>query len=88
MTKEIESNVGSMAELTGFDTIYSALGRLVIVDLSMKDSMAGHIPDPKQFPDMTISMRADMARMLAEELLKCADAIDAGESHPGIRFVD
>ncbi|WP_324030079.1 hypothetical protein GC087_06840 [Pantoea sp. JZ2] len=88
MTKEIESNVGSMAELTEFDTIYSAIGRLVIVDLSMKDSMAGHIPDPKEFPDMTISMRADMARKLAEELLECADAIDAGKSHPSIKFND
>lgn len=88
MTKETGFNVGRMAELTDFDTIYSAVGKLVVLDLSMKDSMTGHIPDPKDFPDMQVSMRSGMARKLAEELLKCADAIDAGISHASIRFAD
>lgn len=83
-----EENLGRMPELTGFDTIYSAIGRLIVVDLTMKDSMTGHIEDPHNFPDLHLSIRADMARELATELLKCADAIDLGMSHPSLKLID
>lgn len=83
-----ESNVGRMPELTDFGMIYSAMGNIMVVDLVMKDSLTGHIDDPQTFPDMAISIRADMARELAAELMKCADAIDVGISHPSLKFID
>ncbi len=83
-----EENVGRMPELTGFDTIYSAVGRLLVVDLTMKDSMTGHIVDPHHFPDLHLSIRADMARELAMELLRCVDAIEAGMQHPSLKYLD
>ncbi|WP_312449615.1 hypothetical protein [Mixta calida] len=87
MSKE-ESNACRMPELEDFDIIYSAVGKLVVVKLVMKDSMAGHIEDTHDFPDLQISMRSSMARELANGLLKCSDAIDEGNNHPSIRFVD
>ncbi|WP_455853108.1 hypothetical protein [Pantoea endophytica] len=83
-----ESNVGRMPELTDFGMIYSAVGNILVVDLVMKDSLTGHINDPHPFPDMQLSIRADMARELAAELLKCADAIEVGLSHPSLKFID
>lgn len=83
-----EENLGRMPELTGFDTIYSAIGRLIVVDLTMKDSMTGYIEDAHQFPDLQLSIRADMARDLAMELLRCVEAIEAGLQHPSLRFLD
>lgn len=77
-----------MPELTDFGLIYSAVGNIMVLDLAMKDSLTGHVDDPHPFPDMQLSIRADMARELAAELLKCADAIEAGLSHPSLRFVD
>lgn len=71
MIKHDESNVGRMPELTDFGMIYSARGRLLVVDLVMKDSLTGYIEDPKDFPDMAISIRSDMERELAAELLRC-----------------
>ncbi|WP_152560672.1 hypothetical protein [Pantoea sp. NGS-ED-1003] len=88
MGNQKESNVGRMPELTDFGMIYSAAGRMLVLDLAMKDSLAGYIDDPVTFPDMQISIRANMARELAAELLKCADAIDAGMHHPDLKFVD
>ena len=88
MSDSEESNVGRMPELTDFGMIYSAVGNILVVDLVMKDSLTGHIDDPHPFPDMQLSIRADMARELAAELLKCADAIDVGMSHPCLKFVD
>lgn len=86
--KADESNVGRMPELTDFGMIYSARGRLLVVDLVMKDSLTGHIDDPKDFPNLAISIRADMARELANELLRCADEIDAGRHHPDITILE
>lgn len=83
-----ESNVGRMPELTDFGMIYSAVGNILVLDLVMKDSLTGYIDDPEPFPDMQLSIRADMARELAAELLRCADAIDVGMNHPGLKFVD
>ncbi|WP_311791121.1 MULTISPECIES: hypothetical protein [Pantoea] len=83
-----DSNIGRMPELTSFGTIYSAVGQLLVLDLAMKDSLTGYIADPVSFPDLKISIRADMARELAAELLLCADAIDAGMNHPNLKFVD
>ena len=88
MTKHDESNVGRMPELTDFGMIYSARGRLLVVDLMMKDSLTGYIEDPKDFPDIAISIRADMARDLAKALLDCADAIDAGMHHPSVKIME
>lgn len=83
-----ESNVGRMPELTEFGMIYSAMGKILVVDFVMKDSLTGHIDDPHPFPDLSISIRSDMARRLAAELLRCADAIDEGASHPSLKFID
>lgn len=83
-----ESNVGRMPEITDFGMIYSAVGRLIMLELKMMDSLTGHIDDPKNFPDLAISIRADMARELAQELLRCADEIDAGRNHPDITILD
>jgi hypothetical protein len=82
------SEVGRMPELTEFGMIYSSVGRLLVLNLVMEDSLTGPIDDPQNFPDFKFSIRADMARELADELLKCADAIDAGMSHPGLKFLD
>lgn len=59
MTKHDESNVGRMPELTDFGMIYSARGRLLVVDLVMKDSLTGYIEDPQDFPNLVISKYAD-----------------------------
>lgn len=83
-----ESNVGRMPELTDFGMIYSAAGRILVLDLVMKDSLTGYIDDLQAFPDMQLSIRADLARELAAELLRCADAIDVGMNHPNLKFVD
>lgn len=88
MSYNCKSNVGHMPELTEFDTIYSAVGRILVVHMKMKDSMAGYIADPHAFPDLHLSVRADMARGLAKELLRCADAIDAGLQHPSLQYLD
>lgn len=88
MNDDRESNVGRMPELTDFGMIYSAVGNIMVLDLVMKDSLTGYIDDPQPFPDMQLSIRADMARDLAAELLKCADAIEVGMNHPSLRFVD
>lgn len=88
MSDRDKSNVGRMPELTDFGMIYSAVGSILVLDLVMKDSLTGYIDDPQQFPDMQLSIRADMARELAAELLKCADAIEVGMNHPNLRFVD
>lgn len=88
MTKHDESNVGRMPELTNFGMIYSARGRLLVVKLVMKDSLTGYIEDPKAFPDLAVSIRADMARDLAKELLRCADEIDAGRHHPDVTILE
>lgn len=58
--------------------------RLLVVDLVMKDSLTGYSEDPKAFPDLAISIRADMAK----ELLRCADEIDAGRHHPDITIFE
>jgi hypothetical protein len=84
--KKYKSNVGRMPELTDFAMIYSAAGRLIVLDLEMKDSLTGYVDGPKLFPDIHLSIRADMARELANALLKCADSIDAGLTHPSIKF--
>ncbi|PNK64432.1 hypothetical protein A6J33_017420 [Pantoea sp. FDAARGOS_194] len=86
MSKYETSNIGRMPELTEFGMIYSAVGKILVLDLAMKDSLTGYIDDPRPFPDMAISIRADMARELATELLKCADAIEVGMSHPRLKF--
>lgn len=86
MPNQKESNIGRMPELTDFDMIYNAVGNILVVDFVMKDSLTVHI-DPHPFPDMQLSIRADMARELATELLECADAIDVGLSHPSLHFV-
>ena len=83
-----ESNVGRMPELTDFGMVYSAVGSTLVLDLVMKDSLTGYIDNPQPFPDMQLSIGADMARELAAELLKCADAIEVGMSHPALKFVD
>jgi len=75
-----------MPELTDFGMIYSAAGRILVLDLVMKDSLTGYIDDLQAFPDMQLSIRADMARELAAELLRYADAIDAGLHHPSLKF--
>lgn len=83
-----DSNIGRMPELTNFGTIHSSVGNILVLDLAMKDSLTGYIDDPVLFPDLKISIRADMARELAAELLRCADAIDLGMSHSNLKFVD
>lgn len=83
-----EPNVGRMPELTDFGMIYSARGKLIVVDLVMKDSLTGYIDNVKEFPDLHLSIRADMARELAKDLLRCADEIDAGRSHPQVTKLD
>ncbi|MCZ4058235.1 hypothetical protein O3W44_02670 [Pantoea sp. LMR881] len=83
-----ESNVGRMPELTDFGLIYSALGKLIVVDLVMEDSLKGHVDYPQDFPDLKLSMRSDMARELAKALLDCADAIDAGMHHPSVKIMN
>lgn len=83
-----KSNVGRMPELTDFGMIYSAMGSILVLDLVMKDSLTGYIDDPLPFPDMQLSIRADMARELAAELLKCVDEIEAGRNHPSLNFMD
>lgn len=88
MSKYETSNIGRMPELTGFGMIYSARGRILVLDLKMKDSLTGHIDDPHEFPDLAISIRADMARELAKELVRCADEIDAGRRHPDITILE
>lgn len=88
MQDKKKSNIGRMPELTDFGLIYSAVGNIMVLDLAMKDSLTGHIDDPQPFPDMQLSIRADMARELAAELLRCADAIDVGMNHPCLKFVD
>lgn len=55
-------NVERMPELTDFGMIYSKRGRLLVLDLRMKDSMTNYIDDPQPFPDMQLSIRSDMAR--------------------------
>jgi|GEM_PF-1031367 len=85
--KMYKSNVGRMPELTDFAIIYSAVGKLIVLDLEMKDSLTGHVDDPQLFPDIHLSIRADMARELAHALLECADNIDAGLTHPTIKLV-
>ncbi|WP_312816406.1 hypothetical protein [Atlantibacter subterraneus] len=85
--KMYKSNVGRMPELTDFAMVYSAAGKLIVVDLEMKDSLTGYIEDPQPFPDIHLSIRADMARELAHALLECADNIDAGLTHPTIKLV-
>lgn len=67
--KKYKSNVGRMPELTDFAMVYSAAGKLIVVDLEMKDSLTGYIEDPQPFPDINLSIRADMARELAHALL-------------------
>lgn len=84
--KMYKSNVGRMPELTDFAMIYSAVGKLIVLDLEMKDSLTGYVDDPKLFPDIHLSIRADLARELAQALLKCADNIDAGLTHPTLKF--
>ncbi|WBV23052.1 hypothetical protein [Pantoea piersonii] len=81
-----DSNIGRMPELTEFEMIYSAIGSLIVVDLSMKDSLSGHIDNPHDFPNFQLSIRAEMARDLANEILRCVDAIEAGMHHPSLRF--
>lgn len=88
MSKIENSNIGRMPELTDFGMIYSAMGNILVLDFETKDSLTGYIDDPQPFPDIQLSIRADMARELAAELLKCADAIDVGLSHPNLRFID
>lgn len=88
MSKHETSNIGRMPELTGFEMIYSARGRILVLDLKMKDSLTGHIDDPHEFPDLAISIRADMARAFAKELLRCADEIDAGRHHPNLTLLE
>lgn len=83
-----ESNVGRMPELTDFGVIYSALGKLIVVDLVMEDSLKGHVGDPQDFPDLKLSLRSDMARELAKALNDCADAIDAGMHHPSVKLMN
>ncbi|MDU6442354.1 hypothetical protein [Pantoea piersonii] len=83
-----ESNVGRMPELTDFGMIYSAVGNILVLNLAMKDSLTGYIEDTVSFPDLKISIRADKARELAAELLRCADAIEVGISHPSLKFID
>lgn len=85
--KIYKSNVGRMPELTDFAMVYSAAGKIIVLDLEMKDSLTGYIEDPHPFPDIHLSIRADMARHLAYALLKCADNIDAGLTHHTIKFV-
>lgn len=85
--KMYNSNVGRMPELTDFAMIYSAAGKLIVLDLEMKDSLTHYVDDPQLFPDIHLSIRADMARELAHALLECADNIDAGLTHPTIRLV-
>lgn len=84
--KMYKSNVGRMPELTDFAMIYSAVGKLIVLDLEMKDSLTGYVDDPELFPDIHLSIRADLARELAQALLKCADNIDAGLTHPTLKF--
>lgn len=88
MQDKNKSNIGRMPELTDFSMIFSATGKILVVDLMMKDSLTGHIDDPHPFPNMQLSIRADLARELAMELLKCADAIEAGLNHPSLHFLD
>lgn len=88
MSSNKESEIGCMPELTDFGMIYSAWGRILVLDLKMKDSLTGHIDDPHEFPDLAISIRADMARDLAKELLRCADEIDAGRHHPDVTVLE
>lgn len=88
MNKERESNVGRMPELTDFGMIYSALGKLIVVDLVMEDSLKGCVGNPQDFPDLKVSLRSDMARELAKALLDCADAIDAGMHHPSVKLMN
>ncbi len=85
--KMYKSNVGRMPELTDFALVYSAAGKLIVLDLEMKDSLTGYIEDPQPFPDIHLSIRADMARELAHALLECADNIDAALTHPTIKLV-
>ncbi|GGD25826.1 hypothetical protein GCM10011513_24150 [Franconibacter daqui] len=85
--KMYKSNVGHMPELTDFAMVYSAAGKIIVLDLEMKDSLTDYVDDPQLFPDIHLSIRADMARELAHALLECADNIDAGLTHPTIRLV-
>lgn len=88
MKNERESNVGRMPELTDFGMIYSAIGKLIVIDLVMEDSLKGHVGDPQDYPDLKVSLRSDMARDLAKALLDCADAIDAGMHHPCVKIIE
>ena len=50
-----ESNVGHMPELTDFNIVHCAIGKQLILDMSMKDTLAGlpHIPIT-EYPDMLL----------------------------------
>ncbi len=76
-----------MPELTEFAIIYSAIGKLIVLVRELKDSLTGYVDDHELFPDIHLNIRADMARDLADALLKCADNIDAGSTHPKIKLV-
>ncbi|WP_313611729.1 hypothetical protein [Pantoea piersonii] len=81
-----DSNIVRMPELTDFEMIYSAIGSLLVFYLSMKYSLSGHIDNLHDFPNLQLSIRAEMARDLANEILRCVDAIEAGMNHPSLKF--
>jgi len=60
MSKYETSNIGRMPELTEFGMIYSAVGKILVLDLAMKDSLTGYIDDPPSFPDLEINKHADL----------------------------
>ena len=77
-----------MLELTDFGMIYSVMDNILVLDVEMKASSIGYIDDPQPFPDMQLSIRANIARELTRELLRYGDTIDMGMNHTSLKFID
>lgn len=60
MSKYETSNIDRMPELIEFGMIYSEVGKILMVDLAMKDSLKGYIDDIQDFPDLAINKQADL----------------------------
>lgn len=86
MSNSRESNVGRMRELVDFGSIYSSLARQVILKTSFRDTLESHGFAPENFPDVTMTMKLEMAKDLIAELQRNVDAIEAGMEHPSLRL--
>lgn len=84
MSKE-ESNVGSIPELSDFEAVHCAIGKLVILHSSYSDPLAKWCT-PTEFPDTTVCIKLADAKRLIAELQRAVDMIDAGIEHPSSRF--